>query len=151
MPRTVSLLLYVAITSLGDALAPTRRAALRSAVGAISLTTAQRAVAATNAEAEKVRVASRELNELLKNEDALRFKVLVEGSGTDSASVASPPPARHRRDSRCRTRRQATDSRFVHHVSSCAATKFRARHAIATASSELQPNALLDFHTASRS
>ena len=81
MPRTVSLLLYVAITSLGDALAPTRRAALRSAVGALSLTTAQRAVAATNAEAEKVRVASRELNELLKNEDALRFKVLVEGSG----------------------------------------------------------------------
>ena len=75
MPRTVSLLLYVAITSLGDALAPTRRAALRSAVGALSLTTAQRADAATNAEAEKVRVASRELNELLKNEDALRFKV----------------------------------------------------------------------------
>ena len=136
-----------------DALAPTRRVALRHAAGvaALSLTTAQRAVAATNAEAEKVRVASRELNELLKNEDALRFKVLVEGSGTDSASVASPPPARHRRDSRCRTRRQATDSRFVHHVSSCAATKFRARHAIATASSELQPNALLDFHTASRS
>ena len=135
------------------ALAPTRRVALRHAAGAaaLSLTTAQRAAAATNAEAEKVRVASRELNELLKNEDALRFKVLVEGSGTDSASVASPPPARHRRDSRCRTRRQATDSRFVHHVSSCAATKFRARHAIATASSELQPNALLDFHTASRS
>ena len=137
MCRYVPLLLYVAIASLGDALAPTRRAALRSAVGALGLTTAQRAVAATNAEAEKVRVASRELNELLKNEDALRFKVLVEGSGTDSASVASPPPARHRRDSRCRTRRQATDSRFVHHVSSCAATKFRARHAIATASSEL--------------
>ena len=66
---------------MGDALAPTRRAALRSAVGALGLTTAQRAVAATNAEAEKVRVASRELNELLKNEDALRFKVLVEGSG----------------------------------------------------------------------
>ena len=41
-------------------------------------TTTQRAAAATNAEAEKVRVASRELNELLKNEDALRFKVLVE-------------------------------------------------------------------------
>ena len=81
MPRSVTLLLYVAIASLGDALAPTRRAALRSAVGALSLTTAQRAVAATNAEAEKVRVASRELNELLKNEDALRFKVLVEGSG----------------------------------------------------------------------
>ena len=77
--RHVPLLLYVAM--MGDALAPTRRAALRSAVGAISLTTAQRAVAATNAEAEKVRVASRELNELLKNEDALRFKVLVEGSG----------------------------------------------------------------------
>ena len=83
-----------------DALAPTRRVALRHAAGAaaLSLTTAQRAVAATNAEAEKVRVASRELNELLKNEDALRFKVLVEGSGTDSASDASPPPARHRRD-----------------------------------------------------
>ena len=66
-----------------DALAPTRRVALRHAAGAaaLSLTTAQRAVAATNAEAEKVRVASRELNELLKNEDALRFKVLVEGSG----------------------------------------------------------------------
>ena len=82
------------------ALAPTRRVALRHAAGAaaLSLTTAQRAAAATNAEAEKVRVASRELNELLKNEDALRFKVLVEGSGTDSASVASPPPARHRRD-----------------------------------------------------
>ena len=96
--RRVPLLLYVAIASLGDALAPTRRAALRSAVGALGLTTAQRAVAATNAEAEKVRVASRELNELLKNEDALRFKVLVEGSGTDSASFASPPPARHRCD-----------------------------------------------------
>ena len=92
------MLLCVAIASLGDALAPTRRAALRSAVGALGLTTAQRAVAATNAEAEKVRVASRELNELLKNEDALRFKVLVEGSGTDSASFASPPPARHRCD-----------------------------------------------------
>ena len=117
MRRYVPLLLYVAIASLGDALAPTRRAALRSAVGAISLTTAQRAVAATNAEAEKVRVASRELNELLKNEDALRFKVLVEGSGTDSASVASPPPARHRRDSRCRARRQATDSCELYHVS----------------------------------
>ena len=77
--RRVPLLLYVAMMS--DALAPTRRAALRSAVGALGLTTAQRAVAATNAEAEKVRVASRELNELLKNEDALRFKVLVEGSG----------------------------------------------------------------------
>ena len=90
------------------ALAPTRRVALRHAAGAaaLSLTTAQRAAAATNAEAEKVRVASRELNELLKNEDALRFKVLVEGSGTDSASVASPPPARHQRDSRCRARRQ---------------------------------------------
>ena len=84
MPRSVPLLLYVAIAclgTLGDALAPTRRAALRSAVGALGLTTAQRAVAATNAEAEKVRMASRELNELLKNEDALRFKVLVEGSG----------------------------------------------------------------------
>ena len=81
MPRSVPLLLCVAIASLGDALAPTRRAALRSAVGALGLTTAQRAVAATNADAEKVRVASRELNELLKNEDALRFKVLVEGSG----------------------------------------------------------------------
>ena len=101
------------------ALAPTRRVALRHAAGAaaLSLTTAQRAAAATNAEAEKVRVASRELNELLKNEDALRFKVLVEGSGTDSASVASPPPARHRRDSRCRTRRQATDSCELYHVS----------------------------------
>jgi hypothetical protein len=100
------------------ALAPTRRVALRHAAGAaaLSLTTAQRAAAATNAEAEKVRVASRELNELLKNEDALRFKVLVEGSGTDSASVASPPPARHRRDSRCRARRQATDSCELHHV-----------------------------------
>ena len=66
-----------------DALTPTRRVALRHAAGAaaLSLTTAQRAVAATNAEAEKVRVASRELTELLKNEDALRFKVLVEGSG----------------------------------------------------------------------
>ena len=65
------------------ALVPTRRVALRHAAGvaALSLTTAQRAVAATNAEAEKVRVASRELDELLKNEDALRFKVLVEGSG----------------------------------------------------------------------
>ena len=93
----VALLLYVAITRL-NALAPTRRAALRSAVGALGLTTAQRAAAATNAEAEKVRVASRELNELLRNEDALRFKVLVEGSGTDSASFASPPPARHRCD-----------------------------------------------------
>ena len=79
MPRYVPLLLYVAMAC--HALAPTRRAALRSAVGALGLTTAQRAVAATNAEAEKVRVASRELNELLKNEDALRFKVLVEGSG----------------------------------------------------------------------
>ena len=76
---SVTLLLSVAMAC--HALAPTRRAALRSAVGAISLTTAQRAVAATNAEAEKVRVASRELNEHLKNEDALRFKVLVEGSG----------------------------------------------------------------------
>ena len=113
--RRVPLLLYVAM--MGDALAPTRRAALRSAVGALGLTTAQRAAAATNAEAEKVRVASRELTELLKNEDALRFKVLVEGSGTDSASVASPPPARHRRDSRCRTRRQATDSCELYHVS----------------------------------
>ena len=66
-----------------DALAPTRRVALRHAAGAaaLGLTAAQRAVAATNAEAEKVRVASRELNELLRNEDALRFKVLVEGSG----------------------------------------------------------------------
>ena len=66
-----------------DALAPTRRVALRHAAGAaaLGLTTAQRAAAATNAEAEKVRVASRELSELLKNEDALRFKVLVEGSG----------------------------------------------------------------------
>ncbi len=116
MPRYVPLLLYVAIAGLGDALAPTRRAALRSAVGALSLTTAQRADAATNAEAEKVRVASRELNELLKNEDALRFKVLVEGSGTDSASVASPPPARHRRDSRCRARRQAPDRRQLHNL-----------------------------------
>ncbi len=112
--RRVPLLLYVAM--MGDALAPTRRAALRSAVGALGLATAQRAAAATNAEAEKVRVASRELNELLKNEDALRFKVLVEGSGTDSASVASPPPARHRRDSRCRARRQATDRRVVHNL-----------------------------------
>ena len=69
--------------ALSDALAPTRRrtALKKLSVGAISLTSAQRAVAATNAEAEKVRVASRELNELLKNEDALRFKVLVEGSG----------------------------------------------------------------------
>jgi hypothetical protein len=69
--------------ALSDALAPTRRRiALKNlAVGTLGLTTAQRAVAATNAEAEKVRVASRELNELLKNEDALRFKVLVEGSG----------------------------------------------------------------------
>ncbi len=66
----------------GDALAPTRRVALRHAAGAAALSlTTERAAAATNAEAEKVRVASRELNELLKNEDALRFKVLVEGSG----------------------------------------------------------------------
>ena len=64
------------------ALAPTRRVALRHAgAAALGLTTAQRAVAATNADAEKVRVASRELSELLRNEDALRFKVLVEGSG----------------------------------------------------------------------
>ena len=69
--------------ALSDALAPTRRrtALQKLTVGALSLTTAQRAVAATNAEAEKVRVASRELSELLKNEDALRFKVLGEGSG----------------------------------------------------------------------
>ena len=97
----MQLSLALCITAaLSDALAPTRRRiALKNlAVGTLGLTTAQRAVAATNAEAEKVRVASRELTELLKNEDALRFKVLVEGSGTDSASVASPPPARHRRD-----------------------------------------------------
>ena len=97
----MQLSLALCITAaLSDALAPTRRrtALKKLSVGAISLTSAQRAVAATNAEAEKVRVASRELNELLKNEDALRFKVLVEGSGTSSASVASPPPARHRCD-----------------------------------------------------
>ena len=80
----MQLSLALCITAaLSDALAPTRRrtALQKLTVGALSLTTAQRAVAATNAEAEKVRVASRELNELLKNEDALRFKVLVEGSG----------------------------------------------------------------------
>ena len=89
----LSLALCITAAALSDALAPTRRrtALQKLTIGALSLTTAQRAVAATNAEAEKVRVASRELNELLKNEDALRFKVLVEGSGTDSASVASPP------------------------------------------------------------
>ena len=80
----LSLALCIITAALSDALAPTRRrtALQKLTVGALSLTTAQRAVAATNAEAEKVRVASRELNELLKNEDALRFKVLVEGSGT---------------------------------------------------------------------
>jgi hypothetical protein len=65
-------------------LAPTRRVWLRkaaNAAGALSLTTAQQAVAASNAEAEKVRVASRELNELLQNEDALRFKVLFAAPG----------------------------------------------------------------------
>ena len=79
----LSLALCIITAALSDALAPTRRrtALQKLTVGALSLTTAQRAVAATNAEAEKVRVASRELNELLKNEDALRFKVLVEGSG----------------------------------------------------------------------
>ena len=97
----VSLAFCIIAMHCSDALAPTRRAALRSAVGALGLTTAQRAVAATNAEAEKVRVASRELNELLKNEDALRFKVLVEAS-----RVAAPLPARHRCDSRF----------FIHHV-----------------------------------
>ena len=96
----LSLALCIITGTLSDALAPTRRRiALKNlAVGTLGLTTAQRADAATNAEAEKVRVASRELNELLRNEDALRFKVLVEGSGTDSASVASLPPARRRRD-----------------------------------------------------
>ena len=115
----LSLALCITAAALSDALAPTRRrsALQKLSVSALGLTTARRAVAATNAEAEKVRVASRELTELLKNEDALRFKVLVEGSGTDSASVASPPPARHRRDSRCRTRRQATDSCELYHVS----------------------------------
>ena len=79
----LSLALCIITAALSDALAPTRRrsALQKLSVSALSLTTAQRAVAATNAEAEKVRVASRELNELLKNEDALRFKVLVEGSG----------------------------------------------------------------------
>ena len=79
----LSLALCITAAALSDALAPTRRrsALQKLTVGALGLTTAQRAVAATNAEAEKVRVASRELNELLKNEDALRFKVLVEGSG----------------------------------------------------------------------
>ena len=79
----LSLALCIISAALSDALAPTRRrsALQKLTVGALGLTTAQRAVAATNAEAEKVRVASRELNELLKNEDALRFKVLVEGSG----------------------------------------------------------------------
>ena len=79
----LSLALCIITAALSDALAPTRRRiALKNlAVGTLGLTTAQHAVAATNAEAEKVRVASRELNELLKNEDALRFKVLVEGSG----------------------------------------------------------------------
>ena len=96
----LSLALCIITAALSDALAPTRRrsALQKLAVGTMGLTTAQRAAAATNAEAEKVRVASRELDELLKNEDALRFKVLVEGSGTDSASFASPPPARHRCD-----------------------------------------------------
>lgn len=69
-------LLCLSIAALSDALAPTRRSALqRAAVGALSLTTAQRASAA-NADAEKVRQASRELNELIKDEDALRYKVL---------------------------------------------------------------------------
>ena len=79
----LSLALCIITAALSDALAPTRRrsALQKLTVGALGLTTAQRAVAATNAEAEKVRVASRELDELLKNEDALRFKVLVEGSG----------------------------------------------------------------------
>ena len=79
----LSLVLCITAAALSDALAPTRRrsALQKLTVGALGLTTAQRAVAATNAEAEKVRVASRELDELLKNEDALRFKVLVEGSG----------------------------------------------------------------------
>jgi hypothetical protein len=70
-------LLCLSIAALSDALAPTRRSALqRAAVGALSLTTAQRASAAGNADAEKVRQASRELNELIKDEDALRYKVL---------------------------------------------------------------------------
>ena len=79
----LSLALCITAAALSDALAPTRRrsALQKLAVGTMGLTTAQRAAAATNAEAEKVRVASRELDELLKNEDALRFKVLVEGSG----------------------------------------------------------------------
>ena len=79
----LSLALCIITAALSDALAPTRRrsALQKLSVSALGLTTAQRAAAATNAEAEKVRVASRELNELLKNEDALRFKVLVEGSG----------------------------------------------------------------------
>ena len=79
----LSLALCIITAALSDALAPTRRrsALQKLAVGTMGLTTAQRAAAATNAEAEKVRVASRELDELLKNEDALRFKVLVEGSG----------------------------------------------------------------------
>ena len=80
----MQLSLALCITAaLSDALAPTRRrsALQKLSVSALGLTTAQRAAAATNAEAEKVRVASRELSELLRNEDALRFKVLVEGSG----------------------------------------------------------------------
>ena len=79
----LSLALCIITGTLSDALAPTRRrtALQKLTVGALGLTTAQRAAAATNAEAEKVRVASRELTELLRNEDALRFKVLVEGSG----------------------------------------------------------------------
>ena len=79
----LSLALCIITAALSDALAPTRRrtALQKLTVGALGLTTAQRAAAATNAEAEKVRVASRELTELLRNEDALRFKVLVEGSG----------------------------------------------------------------------
>ena len=81
----------------GDALAPTRRVALRHAAGAAALSlTTERAAAATNAEAEKVRVASRELNELLKNEDALRFKVLGGPASCRRCQFYNLPEARER-------------------------------------------------------
>ena len=89
----LSLALCITAAALSDALAPTRRrsALQKLTVGALSLTTAQRAAAATNAEAEKVRVASRELTELLKNERAPSVRI--------SAPRGVPAPLRHRGDS----------------------------------------------------
>lgn len=63
-----------------DALAPTRRVALQRASIATTLLLGRSAGAATSVEADAVRVAQRQLRELLGDQDAFLFKVLVEGT-----------------------------------------------------------------------